>query len=156
MANPRPISPVGGMDIAESARQQDAERRQREAQDHFDRTGERLPVYSEYDPLVPISGYEPPNIADDGDTYDNLGRARRRRDPSEMSPSEVIDSMYGEGYTDHMSHQRQLREQALKSEEDRDRKEWEAKEAERKRLREEAKSKFNNATAGLEIADDEE
>ena len=57
-----------GYDIVEKAKQQDQERRIREDNDYFEKTGiNRIPLKID-DPLVPIGNY--PDIADDGDTYD--------------------------------------------------------------------------------------
>jgi len=154
MANPRPITPVGGRDIFDNARQQDLERQQREAQDHFDRTGERVPVYQPVDPLVPINGHsEPDDIASDGDAYDNEGRIRN---PAPREAREAFDGMFGAGYTEHMSHQRQLREQAMASEAKRDKDAENKKKEELAMLKEQTKKKFSNAIAGLEVDDDDE
>jgi len=74
MANP--IIPSGrrrrlewlpdGSDIAEAARRQDEERRIREDDEHFERTGENRPPRQFNDPLV---DNDRPNVAYDGDTY---------------------------------------------------------------------------------------
>jgi len=168
MANP--IQPVGGNDIVESARQQDMERRQREAQDHYNRTGERLTEYQEYDPLVPINGYEPPDIAGDGDSYaDTRGTYADTRgtygdtrgtygDDRTLSIGRALDDVFGGGYADSSrdsSEARQLREQALQAEDIRNRKEYQKKRDELRDLQEEAKKRFNNAVSGLEIDDEE-
>lgn len=54
-------------DIAESARRQDAERRIREDNQYFERTGVNRPPVQEYSPLV---DNDRPDIANDGDSYD--------------------------------------------------------------------------------------
>lgn len=150
MANP--IQPVGGIDIVESARQQDMERRQREAQDHYDRTGERLAEYREYDPLVPINGYEPPDVASDGDSYGE------RRVRSDEIVDRAIDDIFGQGYANESrlnAEEKKLREQALHAENRRILQEHQRKKDELQVLREETRKKFNNAVYGLEIFDEE-
>ena len=146
-----PIQPVGHSDIFESARQQDAERRERDAMEHFNRTGELPQSRQEHSPLVPINGQEPPDVATDGDSYDESRRLRNRQ----PSVDDAMSAIFGQGYTasrEHTQHQKALREQAIKAEESRKQK----KKDEIKELREKSKSKFNNAIAGLEVDDDEE
>jgi len=91
---PRPISAIGRRvssidfssdDLAAAARRQDEERQIREDDAYFERTGENRKPYVPVDPLVPINGYAPPEIADDGDDYmDSEGY-------SENSSSRLID-----------------------------------------------------------------
>jgi len=153
MANP--IQPVGGNDILESAREQDAERRQRDVQDHYQRTGERLPLYQEPEVLVPISGYEPPDVASDGDMYSETRISRGRRS-SDMD--ETVDELFGRGYAEscrNNSEVRQSRDQALQAEALREQQRVQRDRDELEALRQESKSRFKNAIAGLEVDEDE-
>ena len=99
MANP--IMPAGFSDessfIEEEAKKQDEERSRREASDHFEKTGEQLPDYKPVDPLVPINGYTPPDVATDGDSYDESGTRRLRsgkRDGSTMSKEDALATIF--------------------------------------------------------------
>jgi hypothetical protein len=81
MANP--ITPAGFRDLGavEEAQRQDAERNQRAANEHAQRTGQTPRHYEPPNPLVPINGYaDQRDIANDGDSYDvnniNNGLAR--------------------------------------------------------------------------------
>ena len=139
MANP--INPVssGNINVYDSARQQDAERREREAQSHFEITGERLPEYQEHSPLVPINGYEPPNVAEDGDIYDNLGQSNHRE-----SVHVEIGREIG----------RDIGREIAKAEAEAEVKEVIRKREEREKLKEESKKRFTNAISGLEVGEE--
>jgi hypothetical protein len=153
MANP--ISPVGSRDIFESARLQDEERRLREIQEHFERTGEMLIDPSPNDPLVPINGYTPPDIASDGDTYVENNPTQLQNTASSDDIREIMDGIFGRGYlenaSENTSHQRALREQALKAEETRKLMEAQKERHELENLRQKSKEKFINAVSGLEV-----
>ena len=71
---PRQISPVGtsrSADPLTEARRQDAERQAREDDEYFAQTGinRRPSVSDEF--LVPCSGSRLPDVANDGDSYDD-------------------------------------------------------------------------------------
>jgi len=77
MANPisRRFVPANRIDddpISEAQRQ-DRERRIREDNEYFERTGINPRPRRETDPLVPINGREPEDIAEDGDEYIDEG-----------------------------------------------------------------------------------
>jgi len=67
----RHFVPVGrdSDDPVTEAQRQDRERRIREDNEIFERTGVNPRPRQEYDPLVPINGREPDNIADDALDY---------------------------------------------------------------------------------------
>ena len=67
----RHFVPVGrdSDDPVTEAQRQDRERRIREDNEIFERTGINPRPRQEYDPLVPINGREPDNIADDALDY---------------------------------------------------------------------------------------
>jgi len=93
--NTHGFSFIDGCDIAEMAKQQDRERRIREDNEYFEKTGiNRLP-HVEYDPLVPINGYTPPDIADDGDSYDEsiseYNHHTADGEYAEDSPTKIIE-----------------------------------------------------------------
>jgi hypothetical protein len=68
--SPKRIEPIGdSFDITENARRQDEERRIGEDNAFFEKTGINPKPYEPVDPLVPINGYVPPPVADDGDSY---------------------------------------------------------------------------------------
>ena len=145
MANP--VQPVGGNDndndndIYESARQQDAERRAREAQAHFERTGESVREYQEHSPLVPINGHsDPQDIADDGDAYDNIGGFNRNTNADESLAK---------------SQSQRQREDIVRYRQRKEEEEVIKKKEEYKILKEASKKKFRNAISGLEIDDEE-
>lgn len=77
-------------DIAEAARQQDIERRIREDNAHFERTGINRPPVPEYSPLVDD---DRPDVANDGDSYDERPYNRHTVDGEyvEDSPTRIID-----------------------------------------------------------------
>ena len=123
------VNSVGGHegDITENARQQDLERRAQAQQDHYDITGEQLPPYEEHDPLVPISGRDDSDVANDGDTYDETvlrnvgGTVLPSGTAIPMTPDadRQMDSIYGDGYMEAMSHRtnaQKFREQATNAE----------------------------------------
>jgi len=149
MANP--IQPVSGNDIFESARQQDEERRRREAQEHYERTGERLPEYHEYDPLVPINGREPPDVANDGDSYDERNRRSRRQDDS-INEVDLIRT-FNETFQDAT---RLRRENAIKAQIEEEQRIREEKRKKYDTLQEQSNQKFKSAISGLEIEENEE
>ena len=103
MANP--ITPIGRSrissfdsgDIVETAARQDRERREREDDDYYRRTGLRRAPVREYDPLVPINGRESADIANDGDTYDENYRPRRPNGEgyAEDNPTVIIENVVG-------------------------------------------------------------
>jgi len=101
MANP--ITPIGRSrissfdsgDIVETAARQDRERREREDDDYYRRTGLRRDPVREYDPLVPINGRENVDIANDGDTYDENYRPTRPNGEgyAEDNPTVIIENV---------------------------------------------------------------
>ena len=90
---PKPVSPIGNRrvssydshDIAENAKRQDEERRIREDNAFFEQTGINPKPYTPIDPLVPINGYTPEEVANDGDDYMDSGAY------SEDAPTQLID-----------------------------------------------------------------
>jgi hypothetical protein len=94
MANP--IMPSGRrrMGALEEAITQDRERRIREDEEYFQRTGINRPPRYEIDPLVDNDRYR--DVAADGDTYDDrytppLGHRTLEGEYVEDSPSQLID-----------------------------------------------------------------
>jgi hypothetical protein len=94
---PRPITPSGrprelydsfiGGDVVDRARQQDEERRIQEDNIHFQRTGENRPPIYEINPLV---DNDMPNVANDGDTYDD-NSTPPLTGYAEDSPTQIVD-----------------------------------------------------------------
>jgi len=140
MANP--ITPVGTSDIFDSARQQDAERRAREVVDHIARTGEAPRFYQEYSPLVEDDIR--PDIASDGDSYNDLGSQTIR---------DRIDNMFDM----EPSESRRTRMEAVRQEENQKEQAIELRRQKEKEeieiLRAAAKKRFNNAVSGLSLND---
>jgi hypothetical protein len=104
MANP--ITPSGRRrssdydrdDIASAARRQDEERRIREDNAYFERTGINRPPAGTYDPLV---DNDRPDVAYDGDSYDDnpFNRHTASGEYAEDSPTRIIDSNSGDEET---------------------------------------------------------
>ena len=95
MANPitpsgnRGISSFGeGEDIASAARRQDEERRIREDNTYFERTGINRPPVREYSPLV---DNDRPDVAYDGDSYDEMVNRPLNGTYAEDTPTQIID-----------------------------------------------------------------
>lgn len=90
MANP--ITPSGNrryLNPVEEAQNQDRERRIREDNAYFERTGENRPPIPEYSPLV---DNDRPNVAYDGDSYDDrFNRHTAFGDYAEDTPTRIID-----------------------------------------------------------------
>ena len=92
MANPIMPAGIRRMDAVEEARAQDRERRIREDDEYFRRTGVNRPPVYEIDPLVDNDRYR--DVAADGDTYDDSYTSLRSPSTDEYvenSPSEIID-----------------------------------------------------------------
>jgi len=68
----------GDFDPENEGRRQDRERRVREDEEYYQRTGRRRPPIIEYSPLV--DQYPTPDVADDGDAY------------IENNPSEIVNT----------------------------------------------------------------
>jgi len=153
------IRPVGFSNIYDEAKFQDDERRSREAQEHFDRTGERLSDYREYDPLVPINGVaEPPDVADDGNSYADLGRLRDSGDGlATGSIRDAMDSMFGSDNSESISTRNKFRQEINEQERLASGREEILRAEEQKiqdevfKLNKESKQRFNNAISGLEL-----
>lgn len=160
MANPitpsgrRRISPIesfDGGDIGEAARRQDEERRIREDNAYFERTGINRPPIRENSPLV---DNDRPDIANDGDSYDERFRGR---DFVENNPSRIIDpdaisnnvrrNNWGRGTPNIITTPRNEREAYVQREQIKQDKEFQEKV-------EKTKKKFRNAISGLEINED--
>jgi len=140
MANP--ITPVGTSDIFDTARQQDAERRAREVVDYIARTGEAPRSYQEYSPL--IEDDIRPDIASDGDSYNDLGSQtiRDRIDNMfDMEPSESKRTRM-----EAVRQEENQKEQAIELRRQKEKEEIEI-------LRAAAKKRFNNAVSGLSLND---
>jgi len=144
MANPRLVSPVGfsrNVDVLTAAQQQDRERRIREDDEHFRRTGENREPIEEEEFLVPISSYVPPVIADEIEVEGGVVHTSPLEgyvedqpssiiDPSFVRPPRQITSMERIAY---LERQHELEEKKMKI------------------VLEKVKKKFNNAITGLEL-----
>lgn len=156
MANPiipsgqRIIRQIGELDDpVERARRQDEERRIREDDEHFRRTGENRPPITDYSPLVEDNPRE--DIANDGDSYDELIPHYQRPnnhtvdgDWSEDNPTQIIG---GNRTNRHNPFNRSEMGAYLGREQ-------EKKDNEQKTLENENRKKYNNAICGLETDHD--
>jgi hypothetical protein len=144
MANPIiPVGFVGGSDIFETARQQDEERRTREVVNYIARTGHIPPPVREHSPL--IEDDVRPDIADDGDSYNNLG-----------SVSSAMDNIFGHSYME-PSESRRTRMEAVTQEQNQKEQAEQVRIQKEKEeiemLRQVAKKRFSNPISGLSLND---
>lgn len=130
---PNPIRPLGrpinqwsfdSSDIENEGRRQDRERRLREDEEYFRRTGMRRPPIMDFNPLVDSN--PSPDIANDGDSY------------VEDNPSELLETHESFGISKKTSAAHNTN---LKQKED----------EEFKRLVEENRKKMGNAIDGIEL-----
>jgi hypothetical protein len=157
MANPiipsgqRIIRQIGELDDpVERARRQDEERRIREDDEHFRRTGENRPPITDYSPLVEDNPRE--DIANDGDSYDEQPLFHQRPnnhtvagDWAEDDPTEIINPDNQRNRRASGSSQRVMSERESYL-----RREQEKKDNEQKTLENKNRKKYNNITSGLE------
>ena len=144
MANPRLVSPVGfsrNVDVLTAAQQQDRERRIREDDEHFRRTGENREPIEEEEFLVPINGYVPPVIADEIEVEGGVVHTPPLHSYAEDHPSSIIDSSS-------VRRPRQITsiERIAYLE-----RQHEFEEKKMQVVLEKVKKKFNNAITGLEL-----
>jgi len=135
------------IDIAEAARRQDIERRIREDNDHFERTGENRSPVSDYSPLVDD---DRPNVVNDGDSYDENNHTVAG-EYVEDSPSRIIDPdsirRRENSFVDNVLSIPKEREAYFQREKIKEDKVFKEKVDNRKK-------KFNNSIAGLAINED--
>lgn len=147
------LSAVHGIDtIAEAARMQDEERRIREDNEHFARTGENRPPVSENSPLVDDNFSRLQDVANDGDSYDEVFTFPDQHAYVEDAPSRLINRPFSE--TARARVMRDLNIGITREQEEFNRRKKIKEDAEFKKKAEANKKKFKTVISGLVLNED--